>query len=276
VAEGRHALTRGVLLVAAMASCALLAPWLFGDPFRIDLGRTLAPPSPAHWLGTDALGRDLAARVAYGARASLSVGLLTSAFCLLVGIPLGAVAGYRGGWADAAVSRLIETIACVPTLLLAIALLAMSPGALRGVPDVVRVAVVLAAAGWIPVARYLRGEFLRLKRAEMVAAARAGGATHLRVAVRHLLPAAVAPIWVTAAFASASAIVAEAVLSFLGLGIRPPSPTWGGLLSEAREQVGTGWWLALWPGLALFAAVLGFNQIGEGLRSWRNPGNPRA
>ncbi|NIM01025.1 MAG: ABC transporter permease subunit [Acidobacteria bacterium] len=269
---GRPAsLNRGLALVLVLGAIAVLAPLWAQDPLRIDLAATLKSPSGAHWLGTDALGRDLTARIAYGGRVSLGIGILTSLFSLAIGVPLGALAGFRGGWTDAAVSRLIETVACVPSLLLAIALLAMSPAVLRGIPDVLRVALVLAFAGWIPVARYMRGEFMRLKSAEMVEAARAAGASDLRIMVRHLLPSALAPVLVTASFAAASAILVEAALSFLGLGVQPPQPTWGGLLSDAREQIDQGWWLAVVPGLALYGAVLGFNLIGEGIRDRLDP-----
>jgi len=265
------ALKRGLLLVLGLGTLAAFAPLWVDDPLSIDLSATLQDPSAAHWLGTDALGRDLTSRVLHGGRISLGIGLLTSLLSLAIGVPLGALAGFRGGWTDSAVSRLIETVACIPSLLLAIALLAMSPAFLRGVPDVVRVALVLAFAGWIPVARYLRGEFLRLKGAMMVEAARASGASDLRIMVRHLLPAALAPVLVTASFAAASAILVEAALSFLGLGVQPPQPTWGGLLSDARERIDQGWWLAVVPGLALYVAVLGFNLIGEGVRDLLDP-----
>jgi peptide/nickel transport system permease protein len=265
------ALKRGLFLVLGLLALAAFAPLWADDPLRIDLSATLEDPSAAHWLGTDALGRDLTSRVLHGGRISLGVGLLTSLLSLAIGVPLGALAGFRGGWTDSAVSRLIETVACVPSLLLA-----MSPVFLRGVPDVVRVALVLAFAGWIPVARYLRGEFLRLKSAVMVEAARASGASDLRIVVRHLLPAALAPVLVTASFAAASAILVEAALSFLGLGVQPPQPTWGGLLSDAREQIDQGWWLAVVPGLALYIAVLGFNLIGEGVRDLLDPRTHRA
>lgn len=270
------ALKRGLLLVLGLGALAAFAPLWVDDPLSIDLSATLQDPSAAHWLGTDALGRDLTSRVLHGGRISLGIGLLTSLLSLAIGVPLGALAGFRGGWTDSAVSRLIETVACVPSLLLAIALLAMSPAFLRGVPDVVRVALVLAFAGWIPVARYLRGEFLRLKGAMMVEAARASGASDLRIMVRHLLPAALAPVLVTASFAAASAILVEAALSFLGLGVQPPQPTWGGLLSDAREHIDQGWWLAVVPGLALYFAVLGFNLIGEGVRDLLDPRTHRA
>lgn len=240
-------------------------------PRRFDLQSGLAAPSSRHWMGTDALGRDMAARVLHGGRVSLAVGLLTAALALLAGLPLGALAGYRGGWTDAAVSRVIETILCFPTLLLALAILAAGPRWLDGLGDVPRIALVLGLAGWVPVARYMRGEFIRLGRSDMVVAARAEGAGHLRVMALHILPSALAPVLVTAAFAVGAAIAMEATLSFLGLGVRPPIPTWGGLLAEAREQVDRAWWLALFPGLALFLAILGCNMVGDGIRDLLDP-----
>ncbi|MBZ5640674.1 MAG: ABC transporter permease [Acidobacteriia bacterium] len=240
-------------------------------PYDVDLEAVLASPSREHWLGTDGLGRDLTARLIHGARVSLSVGLLTASLALLVGVPLGALAGYRGGTFDAVVSRGIEAFLCFPSLLLALALLAASPAWLAALPDGLRVAIVLGVTGWTTVARYLRGEFLRLKGSEIVEAARASGAGHLRIAVRHVLPSALAPVLVTAAFAVGAAILLEAALSFLGLGVRPPTASWGGLLTEARVHVESAWWLALFPGIALFAAVLACNLVGEGIRDLLDP-----
>jgi peptide/nickel transport system permease protein len=254
-----------------VGSRALLRAPVPHDPNRLDLNAVLLPPSRAHWMGTDALGRDVAARTIHGARVSLAVGLLAAAFALLVGVPLGAWAGYRGGWADAAVGRGIEAMLCFPTLLLALAILAMAPPWLRGLPDVLRIALVLGITGWIPVARYLRAEFMRLRGSDVVAAARAAGSGHLRIVIRHILPSALAPVLVTAAFAVGAAVGLEAALSFLGLGVRPPTATWGGLLADARELVDRAWWLALFPGVALFLAVLGCNLLGEGIRDLLDP-----
>ena len=245
------------------------------DPDRLDLRAVLRPPGPGHWLGTDALGRDLASRVIHGTRVSFSVGLLAAGFALLLGVPLGAWAGYRGGWADAIVSRCVEAVLCFPTLLLVLAVLATSPPWFRGMSDVMRISLVLGLTGWVPVARYLRAEFLKLREADMVTAIRAVGGGHLRIVVRHILPSALAPVLVTAAFAVGAAIGLEAALSFLGLGVRPPTATWGGLLSDARELVDRAWWLALFPGLALFLAVLGCNLLGEGIRDLLDPRRKR-
>jgi peptide/nickel transport system permease protein len=261
----------GGALVGLLAVAALAAPWLTVDPARLELDQRLQPPSSAHWLGTDTLGRDMTARVVHGARVSLAVGLLSAGFALLIGLPLGGLAGYRGGWADAAVSRLVEAFLCFPTLLLVLALLAAAPGGFLGRSDTLRIALVLGLTGWMPAARYLRAEFLRLKRSEMVLAARAVGAPDLRVMVRHILPSALAPVLVTVAFAVGAAVSLEAALSFLGLGVRPPVATWGGLLADAREHVNSAWWLALFPGLALFVTVLACNLLGEGLRDLLDP-----
>jgi peptide/nickel transport system permease protein len=261
----------GLEAPADPAGRVLLRAAIPHDPFAVDLDAVLSPPSREHWLGTDGLGRDLAARLVHGARVSVSVGLLTGAFALLVGVPLGALAGYRGGTADALISRCVEAFLCFPSLLLALALVATAPPWIAALPDGIRIALVLGVTGWTPVARYLRGEFLRLRGSEMVMAARASGAGHLRIAFRHLLPSALAPVLVTAAFAVGAAILLEAALSFLGLGVRPPTATWGGLLTEARVHVERAWWLALFPGTALFASVLACNLVGEGIRDLLDP-----
>ena len=241
------------------------------DPYKVDLDTILMPPSLAHFMGTDGLGRDLSARVVHGARTSLAVGLLSAALALLVGVPVGAMAGYRGGLSDSIVSRCLEAVLCIPSLLLVLALLAAAPPWLARLPDALRIALVLGVTGWTAVARYLRGEFLKLRHSDMVAAAKASGAGHVRVVIRHVLPSALAPVLVTAAFTVGASILLEAALSFLGLGVRPPTPTWGGLLAEAKFKVDKAWWLAIFPGIALFATVLGCNLLGEGLRDLLDP-----
>ena len=264
-------LTAGVVLLAGLVALAVAAPWLSAEPGRLDLDASLESPSSRHWMGTDPLGRDTAARVFHGARISLAVGLLSAAFALAVGLPLGALAGYRGRWTDALVSRAIEAMLCVPTLLLALAFLVSAPAWLRGLPDVARVALVLGLTGWVPVARYLRAEFIKLRDSPMVLAARAAGGGDLRVILRHILPSALAPVLVTSAFAVGGAIGMEAALSFLGLGVRPPAASWGGMLADAREYVDRAWWMVLFPGTALFLAVTACNLIGEGLRDLLDP-----
>jgi peptide/nickel transport system permease protein len=249
----------------------LLAAPIPHDPYRVRLQASLRPPSKGHWLGTDTLGRDMTARVLHGGRVSLTVGALAAGLSLLLGLPLGAVAGYRGGWADWLVSRGIEAVLCIPTILLALVLLAQVPGRLAEMSGTLRVALIIGLTGWVAIARYLRGEFMKLRGSDMVVAARAAGSGHLRVVVRHLLPCSLAPVLVTTAFAIGAAILLEAALAFLGFGVAPPVPSWGGLLNEAREQLERGWWLALFPGIALFLTVLGCNLLGEGVRELLDP-----
>jgi peptide/nickel transport system permease protein len=244
-------------------------------PNDVDLGAALLAPTGDHWLGTDDLGRDLAARVVHGARVSLGVGLLAALFALVVGVPLGAWAGYRGGWADFLVSRAVETVLSFPTLLLVLAILAVATGWLASMSDVTRIALVLGLTGWMPIARYLRAEFLKLRESDRVVAARSVGGGDLRIVGRHILPSAVAPVLVTAAFAVGAAIGLEAALSFLGLGVRPPHATWGVLLADAREQIDRAWWLATFPGFALFLAILACNLVGEGIRDLLDPRSAR-
>ncbi|HXV76360.1 MAG TPA: ABC transporter permease [Candidatus Polarisedimenticolaceae bacterium] len=252
----------------------LRAPIPYG-PNRVDLGVTLRPPSATHWLGTDDLGRDVAARMVHGARVSMAVGLLAAALAVGVGVPLGAWAGYRRRWADFLVSRVVEAGLSFPTLLLALAVLSFSRGWLAAVPDATRIAVVLGLTGWMPIARYVRAEVLKLTESDVVAAARAAGGNDVRIVARHILPSALAPVLVTAAFAVAAAIGTEAALSFLGLGVRPPEATWGVLLAESREQVGHAWWLVVFPGIALFLAILACNLVGEGTRDLLDPRSTR-
>ena len=241
------------------------------DPNRIDLDAILEPPSRRHWLGTDALGRDLLARLLHGARISLSVGVVAAALALLVGAPLGALAGFRGGAIDAIVSRAVEATLAVPALLLALALLSSAAGWLAVLPESMRLAIVIGVTGWMPAARYVRAEFAKLRGSDLVAAARAMGASDLRIMTRHVLPSAVAPVLVTAAFSVGAAIVLEAGLSFLGLGVHPPTSTWGSLLAEAREQVRSAWWPVLFPSVALFLSTTGCSLVAEGIRDALDP-----
>ena len=267
----RSSIGLGLALVSVIAASALLAPWIAPDPNRIDLESVLAPPSSAHWLGTDGLGRDVASRLVHGARISLLVGLTTGILSVLIGLPIGALAGYSAGSVDAALSRVIESTLCFPGLVITIALLSIGPSWLLALPETVRIAVALSLIGWTHAARYLRGEFRRLRNSESISSARAAGAGHLRIVWRHLLPQSLGPILVTVAFGVGGAALAEATLSFVGVGISPPSASWGELLFQALHHVGQAWWLALFPGVALFALLLGCNELAEGLRIKLDP-----
>ncbi|HUP48854.1 MAG TPA: ABC transporter permease [Thermoanaerobaculia bacterium] len=252
-----------VVFVALVALAApLLAPQ---PPDAIDLGRRLLPPGGDHLLGTDDLGRDVLSRLIHGARVSLAVGLLATALALVVGSTLGAIAGYYGGAADWVVSRLIEVILCFPFLLLVLAIVALFQ------PSLWTVLVALAITSWTTEARFVRAEFLRLRELEFAQAARASGARDPRIIFRHLLPNALAPLLVSASFGVASAVLTESALSFLGFGVALPTPSWGSILAVAYEYIELAWWLALFPGLAIFVTVAAFNLIGDRLRDALDP-----
>lgn len=225
----------------------------------------LAPPSGAHWFGTDSAGCDVLARVIHGARVSLSVGLMAVALYVLMGLLLGGAAGFFGGWLDGVVGRLTETFLAFPALFLVIAL----AGILER-PTLMTTMLVIAFTRWTHIARLVRGEVLRVKGSGYVTAARSLGAGPWRVLFRHVLPNAMSPILVAAAFGLAGAILLETMLSFLGLGAPPSMASWGELLAQAHHS-GLPWWLTLFPGLAVFLTVLGANLLGEALRDATDP-----
>lgn len=229
-------------------------------PNGIELRARLEPPSARHWLGTDELGRDLLARMIHGAKISLLVGIAAAAFSLLIGILLGGIAGYAGGWADLVISRAVEIVVAFPFLVLLLALVAvLSPG-------VGTIILALALTSWPAEARLIRGEVLRLRELDYTVAARATGAGTGRVLLRHLLPNAIQPALVSASFGISAAIMVESAISFLGFGIPLPYASWGSILSTADEHLRHAWWLALFPGLAIFLTVVASNLLGEGLR----------
>ncbi|MBF0492409.1 MAG: ABC transporter permease [Deltaproteobacteria bacterium] len=242
----------------------LWAPIPF-SPFQYDLDAILEAPSSKHFLGTDEQGRDVAARLIYGARISLSVGFIAVGIYVLIGIFLGALAGYFGSLVDGVISRVIEVVICFPTFFLILTVLALVG------PSIYNVMIVIGLTGWTGIARLLRGEFLKLRETDFVLAAKALGASSLRTIFRHILPNALTPVFVSATFGIASAILTESALSFLGLGVQPPDPSWGHMLSNSRDYIDFAWWLALFPGLAIFLTILSFNLVGEGLRDALDP-----
>lgn len=256
----------GAILVAALAPS--LAP---SDPVRNRLLERLTPPmwadggSARHPLGTDTLGRDVLSRLLYGARVSLVVGLAAVLVAGVVGVAFGLVAGYRGGWPDDVLMRLGDIQLAFPVLLLGVVVTAVL-GA-----NLTNMILVLGASGWVTYARIARGETLSLKEREFVAAARALGAPARHVVARHLLPNVLPPLMVVTTFSVARTIIAEASLSFLGLGLPPPTPSWGAMLDEGRNYITTGWWLALFPGLAILVLVLAINLCGDWLRDALDP-----
>lgn len=260
----------GVIAVALLV--AIFAPALApADPVKNRLVDRLTPPmwaqggSAAHPLGTDTLGRDVLSRLLHGARISLIVGLAAVLVAGVVGVALGLVAGYRGGWADDLLMRLGDIQLAFPVLLLGVAVIAVLGASL------VNMILVLGASGWVTYARIARGETLSLKERDFVAAARALGAPARHVVARHLLPNVLPPLMVVTTFSVARTIIAEASLSFLGLGLPPPTPSWGAMLDEGRNYITTGWWLALFPGLAILVLVLAINLCGDWLRDALDP-----
>lgn len=232
-----------------------------------DLEHRFMPPGRSNLLGTDALGRDLLARLIRASRVSLSIGLLSTLMAFLIAMAVGSAAGWFSGVTDTLVSRLIEVVLCFPVLFFVLAVIGLDPPALRRVPDMGRLALLFGLTGWTGMARHVRAECLRLRKTDFIAAARASGAGNLRIIVRHLLPNSVGPALVAASFFVSQAILLEAAISFLGFGIQPPEPSWGSMLNEAQESIASAWWMALFPGGALFLTVLGFNLAGEGIRS---------
>jgi peptide/nickel transport system permease protein len=262
----------GLGVIAAAVVVAAFAPALApSDPVKNRLLDRLTPPmwaqggSARHPLGTDTLGRDVLSRLLHGARISLIVGLAAVLVAGVVGVGLGFVAGYRGGWADDLVMRLGDIQLAFPVLLLGVAVIVVL-GASQ-----VNMILVLGASGWVTYARIARGETLSLKERDFVAAARALGAPARHVVARHLLPNVLPPLMVVTTFSVARTIIAEASLSFLGLGLPPPTPSWGAMLDEGRNYITTGWWLALFPGLAILVLVLAINLCGDWLRDVLDP-----
>lgn len=263
----RHRLAlAGTAALAVLALAAILAPYTAPyAPDLQDLDARLAPPTLAHPFGTDDLGRDMLSRVMHGARVSLAVGVLAMGVALGVGVLVGALAGYVGGRLDNALMRLVDVALSFPDLLILI-LLAMFFG-----KSLATVVLVIAALRWMTVARLVRASFLSLREEEFVLAARAIGASPLRIATRHMLVNALAPVIVAATLGTATAIIAESTLSYLGFGIQPPTASWGSMLRTAQDQLFTAPWTAIYPGLAIFVTVLSLNFVGDGLRDALDP-----
>ena len=262
----------GLVVIAAAVVVAAFAPALApSDPVKNRLLDRLTPPmwaqggSARYPLGTDTLGRDVLSRLLHGARISLIVGLAAVLVAGVVGVGLGLVAGYRGGWADDLLMRLGDIQLAFPVLLLGVAVIAVLGASLANM------ILVLGASGWVTYARIARGETLSLKERDFVAAARALGAPASHVVARHLLPNVLPSLMVVTTFSVARTIIAEASLSFLGLGLPPPAPSWGAMLDEGRNYITTGWWLALFPGLAILLLVLAINLCGDWLRDALDP-----
>lgn len=256
----------GLGLIAAFILLAVAAPLVAPyDPLKTSWTLVRKAPSAAHWFGTDDLGRDVLARVLYGARASLLAGAISVVIALSIGVPIGMIAGYRGGFVDALISRITDAMLACPFLILAIALAAFLGPSLGN-------AMIAIGISATPIfVRLTRGEVLNVKVEEYVEAARSVGDTDLQIAVRHILPNIMPALLVQATLSVAAAIIAEAALSFLGLGQQPPAPSWGSMLNAAQRFLTQAPWMAIWPGLAIFLVVLSLNLLGDGLRDALDP-----
>lgn len=256
----------GLVIVVGLFLVSFLAPWLAPyDPNYIDIRAILEPPSTAHLFGTDPLGRDVFSRVLYGAQISLKVGFVAVGLATLIGLLVGAVAGYYGGWVDSVLMRFVDLMLCFPTFFLILAVIAILE------PSIWNIMVIIGLTSWMGVSRLVRAEFLSLKEREFVQAARALGAGDGRIIFRHLLPNALAPVMVSATLGVAGAILTETALSFLGLGVQPPTPSWGNILTAGKDNIEIAWWLSLFPGLAILITVMGYNLLGEGIREAIDP-----
>lgn len=235
------------------------------SPNDYDLDYIITPPSVSHLLGTDDTGRDLLSRLIHGTRISISIGLVAVSIYMTIGVILGSLAGYFGGWVDIAISRLVELMICFPVFFLIIAIVAYLP------QSIYNIMIVIGLTGWARVARLVRGEFLRVRNIDYVAASQALGFSTPRIIFRHVLPNAMAPIFVSATFGVAVAILTESSLSFLGFGVPPNVASWGSILAKARELLPAGWWITTFPGVAIFLTVTVLNLVGEGLRDAMDP-----
>ena len=264
----------GIFIFALLVIAAILVPLSPYDPEASSMTERLQPPSLSHPMGTDALGRDLMTRVLYGGRISLTVGLLVVIISLSIGIPTGALAGYYGGWLDSILMRITDTFLSLPALLVLILLSAI----LREVDfplfesnSMLTIALVIGILSWMTFARLVRALFLTLREMDFVAATRALGGSDFRIITAHILPNSMGPIIVEATLELGYAIIEESGLSFLGFGIQPPTPSWGNLLSNAQENFTKYPWLAIFPGLMIFFAIISVNYIGDGLRDAFDP-----
>ncbi len=272
---GRRALRRllrrrgamlGLVIVLAFIVLAIFAPLIAPyDPVATSWSAVRAAPSAEYWFGTDEIGRDVLSRVVWGARASLLAGLVSVCISMALGVPVGLLAAYVGGWTDGLISRFTDSMLAVPFLILAIALAAFLG------PSLTNAMIAIGVSATPIFIRLTRAQVLAVKVEDFVEAARAVGNPHWRIALRHILPNVLPPLIVQATLAIASAIIAEASLSFLGLGQQPPAPSWGSMLNTAKNYVDNAPWMAIWPGLSIFLLVLSFNLFGDGLRDALDP-----
>jgi peptide/nickel transport system permease protein len=265
IARNKLALT-GLILLVPMFLCAFLAPMIAPhNPVEPDLKNVLAGPTFSHPFGTDILGRDVLARVIYGSRVSLLVGFVSVGIATIIGLILGALSGYYGGVVDEVIMRFVDLMMCFPTFFLILAVIAFLE------PSIWNIMVVIGLTSWMGISRLVRAEFLSIKSKEFVMAAKAQGLSNRKIIFSHILPNALAPVYVVATLGVGGAILTESALSFLGIGVQPPTASWGNILAQAKDNIEIAWWLSLYPGIAIFLTVMGYNLLGEGLSDMLDP-----
>jgi peptide/nickel transport system permease protein len=256
----------GGIIVVALFIIAVFAPFISPyNPNDIDRTQILEPPSFKHPLGTDDLGRDILSRMIWGARISLSVGFVAVGIATVIGMILGAFSGYYGGWTERIVMRFIDIMLSIPTFFLILAVIAFIG------PSIWNIMIIIGLTSWMGVARLVRAEFLSLKEREYVLAAKAVGSSDIRIIFRHIMLNSMAPVLVSAVLGVAGAVLVESALSFLGIGVQPPTPSWGNILTLGKDNIQIAWWLSVFPGLAILITVLGYNLLGEGIRDSIDP-----
>jgi peptide/nickel transport system permease protein len=251
-----------ILMLVFAAFAPAIAPY---NPTEIDTKNILTAPSKAHIFGTDTLGRDIFSRIVYGSRISLSIGFIAVGIAVLIGIFFGSVAGYYGGRIDSIMMRFVDIMLCFPTFFLILAVIAVLE------PSIFNIMVVIGATGWMGVARLIRAEILTLKEREYVMASKVMGARPAWLIMRHLVPNAIGPVLVSATLGVGGAILVESALSFLGIGVQPPTPSWGNMLMDGKSTLGVAWWHTVFPGLFILFTVLAYNLLGEALRDLLEP-----
>lgn len=256
----------GLFVVLLLFAVAVLARYLSPyPPDLIDTAQILMPPSKTHPLGTDILGRDVLSRIIYGAGVSLSVGFVAVGISTTIGLLLGALAGYYGGIVDRVIMRFVDIMLCFPSFFLILAVIAFIG------PSIWNIMIVIGVTSWMGVARLVRAEFLSLKERDFVQAAVSQGASDFRIIFLHIMPNAMAPVLVAATLGVAAAVLVESSLSFLGIGVQPPDPSWGNMLTEGKDTLEIAWWLSVFPGMAILITVMGYNLLGEGIRDALDP-----
>ncbi|MCU0576221.1 MAG: ABC transporter permease [Desulfobacterota bacterium] len=256
----------GLAIVAGFFVLSVLTPVIAPyDPAAIDVDSILVPPSAGHLFGTDDLGRDVFTRMLYGAGISLKVGFVAVGIAVLIGTLLGAVSGYYGGLVDVVIMRFVDIMLCFPSFFLILAVIAFME------PSIFNIMAVIGLTSWMGITRLVRAEFLSLKERDFVLAVRAMGAGAPRIIFGHILPNAMAPVLVSATLGIAAAVLTESALSFLGIGVQPPTPSWGNMLTQGQNVLGIAWWLSFFPGMAILITVLGYNLLGEGIRDAIDP-----